>query len=77
MLAFLRPKNKAFVEGESGGKRAASPGLTVAQRKRMASRPPSFTDLLPWTGFNPDDDVFVLNDGANIALLFELNPTPT
>ena len=77
MLSFLRPKNKAFVAGETGGKPAASPGLTVAQRKRMASRPPSFTDLLPWTGFNPDDDVFVLNDGANIALLFELNPTPT
>ncbi|MBW8833395.1 MAG: TraC family protein, partial [Burkholderiales bacterium] len=77
MLSFLRPKNKAFADGDSGGKSAESPGLTVAQRKRMASRPPSFTDLLPWTSFNAEDQVFWLNDGQNIAALFEIAPTPT
>lgn len=51
--------------------------LTVADRRRLASRPPSFTDALPWTRFEAEDDAFVLNDGASLAALFELEPTPT
>lgn len=51
--------------------------MTVAMRRRMAARPPSFTELLPWTGFNPDDQVFVLRDGESLGLLFELTPVPT
>jgi conjugative transfer ATPase len=51
--------------------------LTVADRRRMASRPPSFTDALPWTRFDASDEAFVLNDGASLAALFEVDPTPT
>ena len=52
-------------------------GLTVSDRRRMAMRPPSFTDLLPWTRFHPTDKVFTLNDGLSVAAMFELTPTPT
>ena len=81
MLGFLRPKPKAFVDSHAGatGETRAEPSrpLTLAQRRRMASRPPSFTDQLPWTSFNPEDEVFHLNDGVSIAALFEFEPTPT
>lgn len=80
MLSLFKSMKKSFLDSKlnaAATEEPASPGLTVADRKRMASRPPSFTDMLPWTGFNEDDDVFVLNDGANIAVMFELSPTPT
>lgn len=71
MLSLLKPgSNEPLV---SRGSRA----MTVAERRRMASRPPSFTDALPWTRFDPGDEAFVLNDGASLAALFELQPTPT
>jgi conjugative transfer ATPase len=55
----------------------SGPGMTTATRKRMASRPPSFTDALPWTAFDPEDEVFILNDGISLGAFFELTPTPT
>lgn len=56
--------------------KAAEP-LTVAQRRRMASRPPSFTQLLPWTKYDPDRSVFELIDGESLGMVFELAPVAT
>lgn len=77
MLGFLRPKPKAFVDSQTGAQAEPRRPLTIAQRRRMASRPPSFTEALPWTSFEPEDEVFYLNDGVSIAALFEIDPTPT
>lgn len=68
----------AVVDKKDKGDRAvAGKPLTVAQRQKMAARPPSFTDALPWTHFDPTDEVFVLNDGVSLAALFEVDPAPT
>ena len=86
MFNWLLPKKPtsaaAFVENPGNG--AASSGaqdddrpLTTAQRRGMASRPPSFTEMLPWTGYDADHQVFTLNDGISVGALFELQPAPT
>ena len=49
----------------------------LADRKHNARRPPSFTDQLPWMGFEPEHGTFVLEDGRSRALLFELDPLPS
>lgn len=78
MLTFLRPKKASPTDLAAGSKPAADARpMTTAERRRMASRPPSFTDALPWTSFDPGDKVFWLNDGVSIAALFEIDPTPT
>jgi len=51
--------------------------LTRAMRQRMAARPPSFTELLPWTLFDADTQTFDLNDGASVGALFEITPKPS
>ena len=75
MLSLLKPGSLA--QGSESLVSRGSRAMTVAERNRMASRPPSFTDALPWTRFDPGDEAFVLNDGASLAALFELQPTPT
>jgi conjugative transfer ATPase len=57
--------------------RAQRKPLTVAQRKRMAQRPPSFTELLPWTQFEPTDEVFVHHDGLTLGAMLEFSPVGT
>lgn len=51
--------------------------LTVEDRRRMALRPPSFSDLLPYVAYRPDERVFVLHDGTTLGVLFELGGVPT
>ena len=77
MFSFLRPKQASFVDSKAGAQAEPRQPMTLAQRRRMASRPPSFTDALPWTSFDAQDEVFHLNDGVSIAALFEIDPTPT
>ena len=72
-LGFLGAKLGLAQEGE-GGK---SSGQTMGERKRMANRPPSFTDMLPYVAYSPEDKVFVLKDGSTLGALFELGPVPT
>lgn len=50
---------------------------SVAQRRRLAVRPPSFTDMLPYVAYEPGEKVFVLKDGATLGAMFELSPVPT
>jgi conjugative transfer ATPase len=50
---------------------------TVGQRRRMALRPPSFTDLLPYVAYRPTDRVFVLKDGQSMGVMFELGSIPS
>ena len=52
-------------------------GQTMGERQRMAQRPPSFTDMLPYVTYSPEDKVFVLKDGTTLGALFELGPVPT
>ena len=46
----------------------SSKGETVGQRRRMALRPPSFTDLLPYVAYDAQEKVFVLKDGSTLGL---------
>jgi len=82
MFSFLRPKTAEQAEAPqdstpAGNTLPAGRPLLTSDRRRMASRPPSFTDALPWTRFEPEDQVFWLNDGISVATMFELDPTPT
>ena len=52
-------------------------GITVAQRKKMANRAPSFTDMLPYISYEADEKFFRLRDGSTIGAFFELTPIPT
>ena len=61
---------------DTGGQ-AKSSGQTKGERQRMAHRPPSFTDMLPYVSYSPEDKVFVLKDGSTLGALFELGPVPT
>ncbi|KAF5291918.1 hypothetical protein FQA39_LY19400 [Lamprigera yunnana] len=56
---------------------APAKAMTVAERRRMALRPPSFTDMLPYISYAPDERIFVLKDGDTLGALFELAPIPT
>ena len=60
-----------------GGRGRKGMGETVESRKRMAMRPPSFTDMLPYVTYEADEQVFVLRDGSTLGALFELSPVPT
>jgi len=51
--------------------------LTVKERKRMAARPPSFTDLLPWAYPEASDRVFHHIDGMTQGVMLEIIPAPT
>jgi conjugative transfer ATPase len=53
------------------------PQLTVKERKRMANRPPSFTDRLPWADPDPSDSAFHHVDGVTQGVLLEIIPAPT
>ena len=78
-----KPARGPRVERPDDKPRRASPPvepikpMTPADRRRMASRPPSFTELLPWTRFDPEEEVFLLKDGQTLGMLFELAPVPT
>lgn len=54
-----------------------APGITRSRRRAIGVPPPSFTDLLPWTDYLPDEQVFVLEDGVSRGAVFELTPTAT
>jgi len=51
--------------------------MTVADRERMALRPPSFTEMLPYVRYAPQDQVFVMRDGATLGAMFELTAVAT
>ncbi len=50
------------------------PALTRAQVRALYRRPPSFTDLLPWVEYLPDEQVFLLEDGRSTGALLEIEP---
>lgn len=90
VLGFKRAANKApsqRVSREQASAAAPVPssgspssppnGQSVAERRRMALRPPSFTDMLPYITYAPDERIFVLRDGNTLGALFELAPIPT
>ena len=72
---------QARQERDSGDsqQRSGKPGRgeTVGQRRRMAMRPPSFTDMLPYVSYDGDEQVFVLKDGSTLGVFFELTAVPT
>ena len=48
--------------------------LTTAAVKQHYTRPPSFTDLLPWMEYIPESRAFLLEDGVSLGALFEVQP---
>lgn len=54
----------------------ALPGMTAAQRRRMAQRPPSFSDQLPWMECDREG-MILLEDGVSLGVMYELDPIAT
>ncbi|MCG5526612.1 conjugal transfer protein TraC, partial [Ectothiorhodospira haloalkaliphila] len=51
--------------------------LKEGQWASLYDRPDSFTDLLPWSHYDPETQAFLLEDWRSVAALFELTPVPT
>jgi conjugative transfer ATPase len=51
--------------------------VTTRRIKQLYERPSSFTDLLPWTEYNPESRTFLLEDGISVGAMFELTPAGT
>ncbi|MCP5024173.1 MAG: TraC family protein, partial [bacterium] len=51
--------------------------VTTRQVKQLYERPPSFTDLLPWTEYNSESRTFLLEDGISVGAMFKLTPAGT
>lgn len=83
MLDWRKAKPDLVKEDQSSARdrrahdHAGEEFLTTAKRRHMASRAPSFTELLPWRDYDPSAQVFELNDGVSVGALFELTPIPT
>ena len=78
LTSALGRKPRPPVQAASSGPAHASrTPQTVSERRRMAMRPPSFTDMLPYISYAADEKVFVLKDGDTLGALFELTPIPT
>lgn len=74
------PDAPASTAAKSGAKTERKPerkAATIGDRRRMGQQPPSFTELLPYEGFDPEDQCFVMADGATLGALFELKAIPT
>ena len=72
--ALLQPTGAA---GGPAGRPTPKEPLTVAARRRMAMRPPSFTELLPWAAFEPGERIFTHVDGRTLGMVLELIPAAT
>ena len=51
--------------------------MTVADRQRMALRPPSFTEMLPYVRYSHKEQVFAMRDGVTLGAMFELTAVAT
>lgn len=51
-----------------------APPLTIAAVKQLYHRSPSFTDLLPWMEYLPENKAFLLEDGVSLGAFFEVQP---
>ena len=59
------------------GKAFVDMPLATAAVKALYTRPPSFTDFLPWVEYLPEARCFLLEDGISVGALFELTPVGT
>lgn len=56
---------------------AAAPRRAVTRREVERTQyrmPPSFTDLLPWCDYLPEDRAFLLEDGRSVGAVLEITP---
>ncbi|WP_338031820.1 conjugative transfer ATPase [Ectothiorhodospira shaposhnikovii] len=51
--------------------------LKQHQWERLYQRPDAFTDLLPWSHYDPKTQAFLLEDWRSVGALFELTPVAT
>ncbi|MDH1501393.1 conjugative transfer ATPase [Comamonas terrigena] len=63
-------------KGSPDSKTAETP-MTVGDRQRMALRPPSFTEMLPYVRYSAQDRVFAMRDGVTLGAMFELTAVAT
>lgn len=69
---------RKLFSGRARGRFSSGPlGQTVGQRRRMAMRAPSFTDMLPYVAYDASEQVFTLRDGSTLGAMFELQAVPT
>lgn len=73
-LGFVGDGPKARAKRSGPGQAS---GQSVQQRRQMAQRPPSFTDMLPYLAYQDDEQLFVLRDGSTLGAMFELEPVAT
>ncbi|MDN3519016.1 conjugative transfer ATPase [Aquisalimonas lutea] len=80
MLKALLPGSSTAMSG--AGSDRPDPDLGTrsdrpATQREVASlyeRPNAFTELLPWTDYDPETRVFLLENGSSVGALFELTP---
>jgi conjugative transfer ATPase len=70
------PEAPAPADAATSRKSRKLPGITLAQRRAMAQRSPSFVDMLPWMEYDRDG-VVLLEDGISCGMMYELDPIPT
>lgn len=64
-------------ESQRLDRRSTDKPATLARVRRMYERPSSFTNLLPWMEYLPEDQVFVLEDGVSVGAVLELHQIGT
>ncbi len=75
LLTSLLPVSSSTQPDPTRLRRRATDKAPTEQRIREHyQRPRSFTNLLPWVEYDPDAQVFLLDDGVSVAALFELFP---
>lgn len=66
-------------QADSSEQQAVESGSTARSPKereyaQLYERPESFTDLLPWTDYDPQTQIFLLEDSNSVGALLELAP---
>ncbi|MGH8565472.1 MAG: TraC family protein [Gammaproteobacteria bacterium] len=51
--------------------------VTWSRIRKLYDAPESFTDLLPWAEYLPEDQAFALADGRSVGAFFEIRPSAT
>lgn len=59
------------------GRRATDKPVTKTRVRQMYDRPTSFTNLLPWMEYLPDEECFVLEDGVSVGAMLHVRQVGT
>lgn len=77
MFPFFKKKQPIKKEEVVYDRRGTDKPVTTARIRKMYERPASFTNLLPWTEYLPEQEVFVLEDGVSVGALLHVRQVGT